>query len=70
MIKIISCINLSESDRISYKDDLTDHWINILKVKLIILNVYVTGEMDTSGESGPPGPNFTGGMEPGMNTNI
>ena len=28
--------------------------------------MYVTGEMDISGGTGP----FTGGMEPGMNTNI
>ena len=32
--------------------------------------MYVTVEMDPSGESVPPGPNLTGGMEPGMNTNI
>ena len=32
--------------------------------------IYVTGEMDPSGGSVPPGPNHTGGMEPGMSTNI
>ena len=33
-------------------------------------NVYVTGEMDPSGGFVSPGPNITGGMDPGMNTNI
>ena len=32
--------------------------------------IYVTGEMDPSGKSVPPGSNLTGGMESGMNTNI
>ena len=35
-----------------------------------ICNVYVTGEMDPSGESVSPGPNLTSEMEPGMNTDI
>ena len=30
--------------------------------------MYITGEMDPSGGSVPPGPNLTGGMEPGINT--
>ena len=30
----------------------------------------VTGEMDPSGGSVPPGQNLPGRMEPGMNTNI
>ena len=33
-------------------------------------DVYVTAGMDISAGSIPPGPNLTGGMEPGMNTNI
>ena len=33
-------------------------------------SLYVTGGMDPSGGSVPPDPNLTGGMEPGMNTNI
>ena len=33
-------------------------------------NIYVTAGMDFSAGSVPPGPNLTGGMEPGMNTNI
>ena len=32
--------------------------------------MYVNGKMDPSGGSVPPGPNLTGGMKPGMNTNI
>ena len=32
--------------------------------------MYVAGEMDPSGGSVSPGPNLTGGMEPGMNTDI
>ena len=31
---------------------------------------YVTAGMDISAASVPPGPNLTGGMEPGINTNI
>ena len=32
--------------------------------------IIATGEMDSSAEHVPPGPNRTGGMEPGMNTKI
>ena len=35
-----------------------------------LIYIYVNGEMNPSGGSVPPGPNFTGRMEPGMNTNI
>ena len=35
-----------------------------------VIHEYVTGEMDPSGGSVSSGPNFTGGMEPGMNTKI
>ena len=35
-----------------------------------IIYVYVTAGMDISAGSVPPGPNLTGGMEPGMKTNI
>ena len=43
-------------------------WHNFAVTSL--LYIYVTGEMDLSGESVPPGTNLTGGMEPGMDTNI
>ena len=40
------------------------------KCLIYVCNVYVTGEMDPSGESVSPGPNLTSEMEPGMNTDI
>ena len=36
----------------------------------LFIYIYVTGEMDPSGEYVPAGPNLTGEMEPGMNKNI
>ena len=33
-------------------------------------SIYDTAGMDISAGSVPPGPHLTGGMEPGMNTNI
>ena len=41
-----------------------------LSVGRVMYNVYVTAGMDISAGSVTAGPNLTGGMEPGMNTNI
>ena len=39
-------------------------------VVYVLKSIFVTAGMDISAGSVPPGPNLTGGMEPGMNTNI
>ena len=47
--------------------------ISIIKnsiYKSVAFDIYVTAGMDISAGSVLPGPNLTGGMEQGMNTNI
>ena len=54
------------------EDDITDisRGFTIKHALLVIVYIYVTGEMDPSDGSVMPGPNLTSGMEPGKNTNI
>ena len=46
------------------------NWLNKIFVIKCAIYIYVTGEMVPSGGFVSPGPNLTGEMEPGMNTNI
>ena len=50
---------------------ISQFWNSFLKQIMIEgANLYVTAGMDISAGSVPAGPNLTGGMEPGRNTNI